>query len=243
MISVRNGRSHQVWLTVALCSAAGVALAQEPAGVSAAAESADAAAAQGVVATDFFGADNRSELGKAYRVDYGFTTANNCVRATPHPPSIVGIDPDTRVLLVPGQAITQSGGGVIHLFRDGTLTLEATASEVNFAQNAPGDSPQTTGLDGTCKGSWSRSKGNAIQTHFNCHIDIPSQHVSFDLGPTNTHGFINTDGSSINLNQDDDLQKVTLSLPNGAKLVTERVCTQRFALNRVGAQAHRWHDR
>jgi hypothetical protein len=218
MVATRNFHNRQVWLTVALFCAAGVAWGQEPAEK----ESAHAT--------------NRSGMGRLHQVDYGFTTANNCVAAVPHPPTVTGIDPNTRALLVPGQAITQSGGGVMHFFRDGTLTVDATAAQVNLSLNAPGDSPQTTGLVGTCSGSWTLSSGNKLATHFNCHVNITTQGVSFDLGPTNTQGFISIDGSSINLDQDDNLQIVTLMLPNGAKVVSERTCVQRFALNKVSPQ-------
>lgn len=224
MVSNKQGRNHRVWLTVTLICAAGAAWAQD--------EAQSQAEPQAVQSA------NKSGIGKLFRVDYGFTTANNCVAATPHPASVTGIDPDTRVLLVPGQAITQSGGGVMHFFRDGTLTLNATAAQVNLSLNAPGDAPQTTGLVGTCKGSYTLSSGNQIATHFNCHVNITTTGVSFDLGPTNTHGFISTDGSSINLNQDDNLQTVTLALPNGATLVSERTCVQRFALNKVAPAGH-----
>jgi hypothetical protein len=220
MFAKRQGRNYRVWLTVAVFCAAGATWAQEQA---------DTHAAQST---------NASGIGKFFRVDYGFTTANNCVSATPHPPSVVGIDPDTRMLLVPGQAITQSGGGVMHFFRDGTLMLTANAAQVNLSLNAPGDAPQTSGLDGTCSGSYTLSSGNQITTHFNCHVNIGTTGVNFDLGPTNTHGFISTDGSSINLNQDDNLQTVTLHLPSGANLVAERTCVQRFALNKVAPAGH-----
>jgi len=174
---------------------------------------------------------------KLFQADYGFRTSNNCVRAIPHPPSLIGIDPDTRALLVPGEVVSQGGGGVMHFFRDGRLTVDATASEVNLSQVAPGAFPQTDGLVGTCRGSYTLSSGNRVSLHFNCHVDIPSQGVSFDLGPTNAEGFISENGVAVNLNQTDDLQTVTLKLPNGATLVSERVCVQSFALTRISSNS------
>jgi hypothetical protein len=168
--------------------------------------------------------------------DYGFTTSNSCVRALPHPPSIVGIDPDTRQLLVPGEAVSQSGLGVMHFFRDGRMRLEATASEVNFNANQAGMTPSTTGLDGTCTGTYTLGRGNKLTVFFNCHVDIPQQGVSFDLGPVESEGFVNEDGRTINLNQKDNIQTVTLFLPNGNQLVSERVCTQRFALTKLNTR-------
>ena len=165
--------------------------------------------------------------------NYGFTTSNNCVRAIPHPPSIVGIDPNTRQLLVPGEAIAQSGLGVMHFFKNGTMTLEATASEVNLDKIAAGDFPSTPGLDGTCRGTYTLAAGNKVTLLFNCHIDIPSTGVSFDLGPTEAVGFMGDRSRSMNLSQKENIQTVTLFLPNGAMLKSERVCVQRFALNKL----------
>lgn len=220
MFSKKQSRNYRVWLTVAAFCAAGAVWADEQADTSSAQSS------------------NSSGIGKLFRVDYGFTTANNCVAVAPHSPSVIGIDPTTRALLVPAHAINQSGGGIFHFFRDGTLTLDANAAQVDLSLTAPGDSPQTLGLLGKCKGSWTLASGNQIQTHFNCHVDIGTAGGSFDLGPTNTHGFISSDGSSINLNQDDNLQTVNLHLPNGAELVSERTCVQRFALNKVTPARH-----
>jgi hypothetical protein len=215
MFFKRHGRSRSGWLTIAILSTGGVALAQDFAGV----ESAQS--------------PNHNGKPRYLQAHYGFTTANNCVRATPHPPSIIGIDPDTRALLVPGEAVTQSGFGVMHFYKDGRLALDATATEVNLSQSAPGAFPQTAGLVGTCKGTYTLSNGNKVAVHFNCHVDITTQGVSFDLGPTNAEGFISENGMSINLNQKDDLQTVRLALPNGATLVSERTCVQRFALNKI----------
>lgn len=212
----RHDRSRSDWFMIALLSAGGVASAQ------------DFARVESAPSFDHNGKP------RYLQANYGFTTSNNCVRATPHPPSVIGIDPDTRALLVPGEAVSQSGFGVMHFFKDGRLTLEATASEVNLSQSAPGSLPQTTGLVGACSGTYTLSSGNKVAVHFDCHVDVTTQGVSFDLGPTNAEGFISENGMSVNLNQKDALQTVTLALPNGATLVSERVCVQRFALNRIG---------
>lgn len=218
MLFTTNALARCGCLAIAVFAAAGIASAQDFSGNE---------AAQTL----------RHSKPKFFQADYGFTTSNNCVRATPHPPSVVGIDPVTRALRVPGEVVSQAGGGVMHFHRNGRLTLEATASEVNQSQLAQGALPQTAGLDGRCEGTYTLSTGNRISFSFNCRVDIPSQGVSFDLGPTNAEGFISEDGTSMNLSQTDDLQTVTLALPNGATLVSERLCVQRFSLSKISGNS------
>lgn len=166
------------------------------------------------------------------RGDYGFTASNNCVRALPHAPSAVGMDPHTLQLLLPGESIAQSGSGVMHFHEDGTMSLEAAVVEVNLSKTGAGDVPGTPELHGTCSGTYALAPKNRVTISGSCHIDLPTG-GGFNVAPVTAEGFVGDRGRSIHLNSTGGLQMVTFALPNGVELKSERVCGQRWAFDKL----------
>ncbi len=163
---------------------------------------------------------------------YGLTTLSMCLRAQPHPPSVVGMDPVTRQLLLPAEATTQSGSGVMHFFRDGRARLEGTATEVDLNQNNAGNVPSIPGLTLVCSGTHRVEAGNRFVLQASCRVSIPGG-PSFDVAPVEAEGFIAEDDRSIELVQKDNIQTISFALPDGNTLISERVCAQRFSLEKV----------
>ena len=165
--------------------------------------------------------------------DYGLTTVSNCVRALPHPPSIVGLDPNTRQLLVPGEAVAQSGSGVMHFYKDGRAIFKGTASELDIDKTTTSDIPSIPGLTLDCDGTYILASGNKMTLLVTCRVGVPNAGISFEVKPVEAEGFVGSHGRSINLNQKQNVQIVTFTLPNGAELKSERVCAQRFDLSKL----------
>ena len=164
--------------------------------------------------------------------DYGLTTVSNCVRALPHPPSIVGLDPNTRQLLVPGEAVAQKGSGVMHFYKDGRVIFKSIASELNLDKKTIGDIPSISGFAVDCDGTYNLASGNKMTFLLTCGVDTPSAGISFKV-QVEAEGFVGSHGRLINLNQKQNVQIVTFTLPNGVELKSERVCAQRFDLNKL----------
>jgi hypothetical protein len=153
-----------------------------------------------------------------------------CLRALPHPVSDVGIDPDTRQLLLPGQTTTQSGSGVMHFSKDGRARFSGRASEIDLGELDVGDVPSIPGLTLTCNGTHSINRGNQFTLLASCTVTSPQTGASFAVTPVEADGPISDDATSIELTQRANVQTIQFALPDGSELKSERVCTQRFTL-------------
>lgn len=162
--------------------------------------------------------------------DYGLTTVSVCLRALPHPVSEVGIDPDTRQLLLPGQRTTQSGSGIMHFSRDGRARFSGRASEIDLDELEAGSVPSIPGLTLVCNGTHGVKPGNNFTLLASCTVTSPQSGAKFAVTPVEADGFISDDGTSIELTQRANVQTIRFSLPDGSELQSERVCTQSFAL-------------
>jgi hypothetical protein len=163
---------------------------------------------------------------------YGFTTDQTCVRTLPQPPGTVSIDPDTRMLLVDGEIIDMSGSGIMTFSRDGGFTLRGVAAEFQKATLSAGDVPIRDGFLPVCSGTYVTDENNKLSVEFDCTIDVPSLGATIQAGPVLAEGYVGRGARSITLNLLQNVQTLTVSMPGGIAEF-QRVCLQRFALQRV----------
>ncbi|MDG9670986.1 hypothetical protein ONV78_24815 [Hahella sp. CR1] len=168
-----------------------------------------------------------------FEAEFGFTTDQTCVRSLPQAPGTVSIDPDTRQLLVDAQVVDMSGTGVMTFSKDGTMTLEqGFASEMNKGNLSVGAMPIQDGFSPYCEGTYELKAQNRISVAFNCIIDVPAQGATIHAGPVFADGFIARGGRSMSLNLKQNVQTLTVDLPE-TSIEFQRMCLQRFALEKI----------
>ena len=183
-----------------------------------------------------FDSDRGDKRARYFHGNYGFTTDQTCTRSVPQAPGSVSIDPDTRQLLVDAEIVDMSGSGIISFTKKGVFTLTGKAAEYHKSKLAAGEMPIQDGFFPECVGTYALDDNNKVSVEFNCKIQVPAQNATIAAGPVFAEGYIARDGQSITLNLLQNIQTLTVSLPQ-TTLEFQRVCLQRFDLEKVDRPA------
>ncbi len=195
---------------------------------------AGALVSSGVSATDYRGSKveyrNSKVVGR-----WGFTTDQTCSRSLGQAPGSVSIEPDTRIFNTDIDIVDMSGSGEMVFKHDGTFILtNAKAAEMDKSNLLAGAMPVTDGFVPECIGEYKMTGRNQFYVEFQCEIDVAAQGLKIDAGPVLADGYVNITRTGISMNLLQNVQTLTVSkdgMPIGER---QRVCLQRFALQKIG---------
>lgn len=168
--------------------------------------------------------------------DYGFTTLQSCVRTPFQTPPAAGFDPETRQLLVDGEAAQAIGSGVMHFGENGKVSASVLGTELSVDQTAAGQTPAAAGIEYNCSGSYMLQSGNRVSVIFpSCTVNTGNPKVKVTVGPLQIQGYVGIGQRSINLSLvNGSLQTVSVADTSGNLLQQrQRICIQSFALDKV----------
>ena len=158
---------------------------------------------------------------------YHVVITETCVRTPYEVPPANGFDPETRMLLVEGEAVSAIGKAQAHFYPDGTVQLEkGKQTETSPASILPGDTPIVPASIFTGDGTYTL-KGKNVTLDLMCSVDHPAPNIEIILGPLTFEGKISRNRKTISLtNLDRVIQTVTVELDGNPIQQRQRVCSQ-----------------
>jgi hypothetical protein len=159
--------------------------------------------------------------------DYRVVINQTCIRTPFTPPPANGFDPNTKQLLVDGEALTALGHGLFRFEDDGTFQLlEGIQTEVSMSQIASGRTPVTPPAEFTCTGNYTLQSRKMTMT-LSCDVKVTDPGLKVTVGPQQFEGYVDRDNKTINLmNLAGGLQAVTVSVFGNTVQQRQRICTQ-----------------